>query len=70
MKRVCAIALTVVLGACASKGAQENKSVHAAVPPSPVPAAPAVTTAAAPHAAIGNFGIDLSARDLAVKPGE
>src|SRR5262249_30327761 len=35
--------------------------------PTPTPAAPAAPT---PHAALGSWGIDLSARDLTVNPGD
>jgi putative endopeptidase len=63
----CAAAL-VALTACASKPAEEKKPV-------PVPAPPVVATAApapvrAPKPAIGDFGVDLTAGDRSVKPGD
>jgi putative endopeptidase len=63
----CAAAL-IALSACASKPAEEKKSVPAPAPPVTAPAAP--TAVAAPRAAIGDFGIDLTAGDPTVKPGD
>jgi putative endopeptidase len=68
MKPVCCALALLALAACASKPAEEK--------PVPVPAAPVATTAApvpavpVPKPAIGDFGVDLSAGDKSVKPGD
>jgi putative endopeptidase len=68
MKPLCCAAALIALTACASKPAEEKKPV-------PVPAAPVITAAVAvpvppPKPAIGDFGVDLSAGDRSVKPGD
>jgi predicted metalloendopeptidase len=69
MKPVCCALALLALSACASKPAEEKKPV-------PVPAAPEVINTApvaavpAPKPAIGDFGVDLSAGDRSVKPGD
>ena len=61
----CAAAL-LGLAACASKPPEEKKPV-----PAPVVTASAIPPVpAAPKAAIGDFGLDLSAGDKSVKPGD
>jgi predicted metalloendopeptidase len=57
----------VVLAACASKSAQEKPvSTTATATPKPAPPPPPP----APKAAIGEFGIDLSAMNTSIRPGD
>ena len=69
MRLVCCVAALVALAACASKTPEEKKPV-----PVPAVATPGMAAAPAPppapKAAIGDFGLDLSAGDRNVKPGD
>jgi putative endopeptidase len=64
---MCCVAALAVCAACASKPPEEKKPVS--VPATTAAVAP-VSVAPAPKAQIGAFGLDLSARDLSVKPGD
>jgi putative endopeptidase len=64
----CAAAL-LALAACASKPAEEKKPVPVQSAPV-VTASAAVVAAPAPKPAFGDFGVDLSAGDRSVKPGD
>jgi predicted metalloendopeptidase len=63
------VAALFALAACASKTPEEKKPVPAPLAPRPTIAA-TVAPPAVPKAAIGEFGLDLSARDKNVKPGD
>ena len=71
MRLLCSVA-ALALAACASKAVEEKQPVSAAV----TPATPAVVTAmqpvstAAAKPVIGDFGLDLSAGNKSVKPGD
>ncbi len=62
-----AIAAVLLVVACSSKPAQEKA---AAAPTAVAPAVPAAVPAPPPKAALGDFGLDLSAGDPRVKPGD
>jgi len=64
MRQLCSLAACLALAACATKAVEEKKPVPAPVAPAPAAAAPA------PKPAIGDFGIDLSAGNKSVKPGD
>jgi predicted metalloendopeptidase len=64
---MCCVAALAVCAACASKPPEEKKPVSA---PPPTAAVAAASVAPAPKAQIGAFGLDLSARDLSVRPGD
>src|SRR5450432_2584487 len=68
MRLFSAIAMTVVLAACASNAVPQKRSMPTAVPPVASATAPAAPLA--PKAELGNFGIDLSAMDRSVRPGD
>jgi predicted metalloendopeptidase len=69
MRLLCCVAALLALAACASKTPEEKKSVPASAAPTPsVAATPAPPPR--PKAAIGDFGLDLSAGDKNVKPGD
>jgi len=68
MRLLSAIAMTAVLAACASKAPEEKKPVSAAASPVASTAAPAAPPAPKPE--LGDFGIDLTAADHSVKPGD
>ncbi|HEY1491454.1 MAG TPA: M13 family metallopeptidase N-terminal domain-containing protein, partial [Steroidobacteraceae bacterium] len=59
--------MSAVLAACASKPPPEKKPVPAAAVPA---ASTAAATVPAPKPELGNFGVDLTAGDPSVKPGE
>ncbi len=67
MRLLCCVAALLAVAACASKTPEEKTPVpvaptsHNAATPAPPPA---------PKAAIGDFGLDLSAGDKNVKPGD
>jgi predicted metalloendopeptidase len=61
------MAALAVCAACASKPPEEKKPVSA---PAPTAAVAPASVAPAPKAQIGAFGLDLSARDLSVRPGD
>ena len=63
------MAALAVCAACASKPPEEKKPVSAPATTAAVAAA-SVAPPPAPKAQIGAFGLDLSARDLSVKPGD
>jgi predicted metalloendopeptidase len=63
------VAALCALAACASKTPEEKKPVPAPLAPTPTIAA-TVAPPALPKAAIGDFGLDLSAGDKSVKPGD
>jgi predicted metalloendopeptidase len=63
---MCCVAALAVCAACASKPPEEETRVRAATTAAVAP----VSVAPAPKAQIGAFGLDLSARDLGVKPGD
>jgi putative endopeptidase len=69
MRLLCCVAALAALAACASKAPEEKKPV-----PAPLPSTPSVAARPAPppvrKAAIGDFGLDLSAGDKSVKPGD
>jgi len=67
MRLMCCLAALAVCAACASKPPEEKKPVSA---PAPTAAVAPASVAPAPKAQIGAFGLDLSARDLSVKPGD
>jgi putative endopeptidase len=69
MKLLCCAAALLALTACASKPAEEKKPVPVQSAPV-VTASAAVVTAPAPKPAFGDFGVDLSAGDRSVKPGD
>jgi putative endopeptidase len=69
MRLVCCVAALLALAACASKTPEEKKPVPAPLAPTPTIAA-TVAPPAVPKAAIGDFGLDLSAGDKNVKPGD
>ena len=69
MKSLCCAVVLFALTACASKPAEEKKPVPAANA-SPAVAAPPAALPPAPKAAIGDFGVDLSAADKSVRPGD
>ena len=68
MKSLCCALVLLALSACASKPAEVKKPVPAP-DTSPAAALPAVSPPA-PKPAIGDFGVDLSAADKSVKPGD
>ncbi len=68
MRLLSALTMTAVLAACASKATEEKKPVPAAAAPVASTAAPAAPPAQ--KAELGNFGIDLTAGDPSVKPGD
>ncbi|HVP33116.1 MAG TPA: M13 family metallopeptidase [Steroidobacteraceae bacterium] len=77
MRLITGVAVLVALVACAAKPAREDVVILAAADPAQsgsdaaVPAEPPARSAAAlPRAAIGAFGLDLSARDPRVRPGD
>jgi predicted metalloendopeptidase len=63
------VAALCALAACAPKTPEEKKPVPAPLAPTPTIAA-TVAPPALPKAAIGDFGLDLSAGDKSVKPGD
>jgi len=68
-------AALAALVACAAKTAREDSVPAAPAAPIVTPAEPAdppapAPAAAAPHAAIGDFGVDLAAGDHGVRPGD
>jgi putative endopeptidase len=65
MSKIIVSAVAVLLALAACSAAQETKPVAATAP-----AAPSAPPAAAKHAQIGAWGIDLTARDTSVKPGD
>jgi putative endopeptidase len=67
MRLLCCVAALLAVAACASKTPEEKTPVPVA-PTSHMAATPAPP--AAPKAAIGDFGLDLSAGDKNVKPGD
>jgi predicted metalloendopeptidase len=69
MRLLCCVAALCALAACASKTPEEKKPVPAPLAPTPTIAA-TVAPPALPKAAIGDFGLDLSAGDKSVKPGD
>jgi predicted metalloendopeptidase len=69
MRLLCCVAALFALAACASKTPEEKKPVPAPLAPTPTIAA-TVAPPAVPKAAIGDFGLDLSAGDKNVKPGD
>ena len=69
MRLLCCVAALFALAACASKTPEEKKPVPAPLAPTPTIAA-TVAPPAVPKAAIGEFGLDLSAGDKNVKPGD
>jgi predicted metalloendopeptidase len=69
MRLLCCVAALFALAACASKTPEEKKPVPAPLAPTPTIAA-TVAPPALPKAAIGDFGLDLSAGDKSVKPGD
>ena len=69
MKPLCCAAALLALTACASKPAEEKKPVPVQSAPV-VTASAAVVAAPAPKPAFGDFGVDLSAGDRSVKPGD
>jgi putative endopeptidase len=69
MRLLCCVAALFALAACASKTPEEKKPVPAPLAPTPTIAA-TVAPPAVPKAAIGDFGLDLSAGDKSVKPGD
>jgi putative endopeptidase len=69
MRLLCCVAALCALAACASKTPEEKKPVPAPLAPTPTIAA-TVAPPAVPKAAIGDFGLDLSAGDKNVKPGD
>src|SRR5450432_1761087 len=68
MRLLSAIAMTAVLAACASKAVPQKKPLPAAAPPVASTQSPAAPPA--PKAELGDFGIDLSAMDRSIKPGD
>ena len=71
MRLICLLAALTVLGACASKPVEEKNSVPSETPAqAPVTAAAPVAAVAAPKPALGDFGVDLSAGNSSVKPGD
>jgi putative endopeptidase len=69
MRLLCCVAALCALAACASKTPEEKKPVPAPLAPTPTIAA-TLAPPAVPKAAIGDFGLDLSAGDKSVKPGD
>ena len=69
MRLLCCVAALFALAACASKTPEEKKPVPAPLASPPTIAA-TVAPPAVPKAAIGDFGLDLSAGDKSVKPGD
>ena len=66
-------AALAALVACAARNSREDSVPAAPAAPTSAPAAPAdapAPVAAAPHAAIGDFGVDLAAGDHGVRPGD
>ncbi len=65
MRLLCCLVATLAVAACVSKPPEEKKPVTASPAPATAAAAPA-----RPRAAIGDVGLDLSAGDPSVKPGD